>query len=123
MALQALLKVLLDMMHLLPSNMPAKDPQMPYSAIGLPPCDSDDLRGVLLTATQGCIRCNSDSLTFGCQALPVCAKWLVEMAASGMDSFAKGQDIMPGPKGRSVFTIAYARPVCEYFQIKSTCLM
>ena len=96
--LQACLTVLTDLMHLLPDNLPAQNPQtQPYVSLGLPARpDRDDLRSALLTAVQGYIYTHNEAQLFATHGLPLCLKWLVVLASAGMDSYAQGHDILSG---------------------------
>lgn len=96
--LQACLTVLMDLMHLLPDKLPAQNPQtQPYVSLGLPASpDRDDLRGALLTAVQGYISTHNEAQLFANHGLPLCLKWLVVLASSGMDSYAQDHDILSG---------------------------
>ncbi len=107
--------VLIDVMHLVPNSTPAKNPQMPYLDMDLPHAGLDELREDVLSVLQGCIRRHNEMRVFESQALPICVDWLVTLASSGMDSYAKGQDIMAGPKGRrAVAALAYSAAMCKY---------
>jgi len=112
---QALVKVLYDMMHQLAYSTPAQKPQMPYSDIGLPITDLHMLRIEFMSVIQKCLTSQTERLAFGAQTLPLCANWLVTLASSGMRSYAEGQDVMAGRKGLSNLAVGYSDVVGKHF--------
>ncbi len=115
MLVQALTKVLYDMMHQLAYTTPAQKPQMPYSDIGLPKIDMHKLRILFMSVIQKCLTTQPERLAFGAQTLPLCANWLLTMASSGMKSYAEGQDVMAGRKGLSHLALSYSDVVGKRF--------
>jgi len=120
---QALVKVLYDMMHQLAYSTPAQKPQMPYSDIGLPITDLHMLRIEFMSVIQKCLTSQTERLAFGAQTLPLCANWLVTLASSGMRSYAEGQDVMAGRKGLSNLAVGYSDVVGKHFFGKQTAFM
>jgi len=108
MLVQALTKVLYDMMHQLAYTTPAQMPQMPCSDIGLPKTDMHMLRNLSMSVIRKCLTTQPERLAFGAQTLPLCTHWLVTMASSGMKSYAEGQDVMAGHKGLSHLALSYS---------------
>ena len=113
--MQALMKILTDILHLLPDSTPAQEPHMSYSDIGLPTnADVDFLRCVLMSTLQASSTSECDRLSVGARTLSGSATKLVGLASAGMSSYAAGQDMMRGTAGRAVHAMAYAQPVGEY---------
>ena len=71
--LQACLTVLMDLMHLLPDDLPAQKPQtQPNVSLDLPARpDRDDLRGALLTAVQGCVSTHNSLPPMACLCVSI----------------------------------------------------
>ncbi len=115
MLVQALTKVLYDMMHQLAYTTPAQMPQMPYSDIGLAKTDMHMLRNLSMSVIRKCLTTQPERLAFGAQALPLCTHWLVTLASSGMKSYTEGQDVMAGHKGLSHLALSYSDVVGKRF--------
>jgi len=115
MLVQALTKVLYDMMHQLAYTTPAQKPQMPYSDIGLPNTDMHMLRNLSMSVIRKCLTTQPERLAFGAQTLPLCTHWLVTLASSGMKSYAEGQGVMAGHKGLAHLALSYSDVVGKRF--------